>query len=419
MLPEQDIPLLRAVRLRVEGLRAIQSLTLELDGLIVLIGENGTGKSTIIQAFLLLSMAADSSAYRAEVIESWFGGFERILRWGEDRLSLSVDAVVVSPDQDDTMRGVTYGFTLEKSGSTARVHSEVLTVDYGEEMPLKVIERSGRTVSYYDPFSRGLAAVQIQEDHLLLPRLTVNAHRTVSSVQQLLRSFQVQVPFEVRPNWQLHERTLFHSPRYKVTANTEFQLARYGFNLANCLSYLRNDPEAWGALLLELRTVLGDTFTDIRLTQENGKQVASPVIDGFPRDFDVLSDGQISYLLYCVLLRLPRRGPLMLDEPELHLHPSMVARLAWRCEFAAESGVVVVATHSATFLDQLSAPASSVRVCRLRENDRSVELLRLDPERLQEWLTDYRGVGELADTGHLGHVLQQALTTESPRGAAE
>ncbi|MFL5356783.1 AAA family ATPase [Archangium sp.] len=43
--------------LRIEGLRTIEKLHLKLDGLTVLIGENGSGKSSIIEACELLRRA--------------------------------------------------------------------------------------------------------------------------------------------------------------------------------------------------------------------------------------------------------------------------------------------------------------------------------------------------------------------------
>jgi predicted ATPase len=49
----------RITRLRIENLRSIESLDLEITPMTVLIGENGSGKSTIIEALELLRRAAD------------------------------------------------------------------------------------------------------------------------------------------------------------------------------------------------------------------------------------------------------------------------------------------------------------------------------------------------------------------------
>lgn len=44
----------RLTSLRIEGLRTLADVTLSLDGLTVLVGENGTGKSTITEALELV-----------------------------------------------------------------------------------------------------------------------------------------------------------------------------------------------------------------------------------------------------------------------------------------------------------------------------------------------------------------------------
>ena len=54
----------RITEIRIEGMRCIDSLQLPLRGLTVLIGENGTGKSTIIEATDLLRRVPGSRAAR-------------------------------------------------------------------------------------------------------------------------------------------------------------------------------------------------------------------------------------------------------------------------------------------------------------------------------------------------------------------
>lgn len=51
------------------------------------------------------------------------------------------------------------------------------------------------------------------------------------------------------------------------------------------------------------------------------------------------------------------------DEPDAHLHPSALRRLVQLLERAAEHTSVLVATHSDRFLDHLSDPAASLRIC--------------------------------------------------------
>lgn len=52
--PESTMSMDRISQIRIGGVRAIEQLTLDLKGLSALIGDNGTGKSTVIEALQIL-----------------------------------------------------------------------------------------------------------------------------------------------------------------------------------------------------------------------------------------------------------------------------------------------------------------------------------------------------------------------------
>src|SRR5687768_13078482 len=80
--------------LRIEGFRTIEKLRLKLDGLTVLIGENGSGKSSIIEAFELLRRA--TSDRFLDEFYSIHGGLPSLLRQGAPYLKLGVTLGPVS-----------------------------------------------------------------------------------------------------------------------------------------------------------------------------------------------------------------------------------------------------------------------------------------------------------------------------------
>jgi predicted ATPase len=112
-----------------------------------------------------------------------------------------------------------------------------------------------------------------------------------------------------------------------------------------------------------------------------------------------LSDGTLAYLAFVALFRLEAPSTLIvIDEPESHLHPSLLVRVLDLCRSLAVDRPVVLATHSDRLLDALPDPATSVVLCEL--DDRlATRLLRPDPPALQRWLARYRGVGDLRATG--------------------
>lgn len=112
-----------------------------------------------------------------------------------------------------------------------------------------------------------------------------------------------------------------------------------------------------------------------------------------------LSSGMLAYLgLLAAVLSPSPAAALGFDEPDLHLHPSLLRRAVSLFEQASDSSAVVVATHSDRMLDFLADPARSIRVCEATE--RGVELRRLDEAALKEWRERY-SMSELRSRGQL------------------
>jgi predicted ATPase len=114
-----------------------------------------------------------------------------------------------------------------------------------------------------------------------------------------------------------------------------------------------------------------------------------------------LSDGMLSYLCFVALARLnTQKSVIAFDEPETHLHPELLMRVLDFFEAMAEKQPILLATHSDRLLDGLSDPARSVIVCELDER-RATHLRRFDKSALDDWLTDYRGIGDIRSAGHM------------------
>jgi predicted ATPase len=70
---------------------------------------------------------------------------------------------------------------------------------------------------------------------------------------------------------------------------------------------------------------------------------------------DNLSDGTLRFVCLAVLLLQDNKpGTIVLDEPELGLHPFAIHQLAALLRRAAEDRRVVAATQSVTLLEQFS-----------------------------------------------------------------
>ncbi|MGH3274342.1 MAG: AAA family ATPase [Streptosporangiaceae bacterium] len=111
-----------------------------------------------------------------------------------------------------------------------------------------------------------------------------------------------------------------------------------------------------------------------------------------------MSDGTLRFTCLAALLgqaELP--GLVILDEPELGLHPSAIVQLAGMLRTASQESQVLLATQSVTLMNQFELDDLIVA----ERRDGSSVFERPDPARLGEWLADY-SLGELWEKNVLG-----------------
>jgi predicted ATPase len=117
-------------------------------------------------------------------------------------------------------------------------------------------------------------------------------------------------------------------------------------------------------------------------------------------DASALSDGTLRFIALATLFLQPeqyRPSLILVDEPELGLHPYALELLASLIRQASVTTQVIVATQSSTLLDHFDP--EDVLVADLE--DGGTNLARLEPERLRKWLADY-SLGQLWEKNEIG-----------------
>ena len=105
-------------------------------------------------------------------------------------------------------------------------------------------------------------------------------------------------------------------------------------------------------------------------------------------DASSLSDGTLRFIALATLLLQPRAlrpSLVLIDEPELGLHPYAIATLAAMIRATSRETQVVLATQSATLVDHFE-PEDVLIADRFNGETR---IKRLEAKELSEWLEDY------------------------------
>lgn len=116
----------------------------------------------------------------------------------------------------------------------------------------------------------------------------------------------------------------------------------------------------------------------------------------------MLSDGTLRFIALATLLLQPGEsipGVIILDEPELGLHPYAVRVLGKMIRIAAKHSQIIIATQSAALINEFDY--SDIMIADYNQQMRGTYIHRLDRNELAEWLNDY-SLGELWEKSILG-----------------
>lgn len=353
----------------IRGFRSIASVEeLKLRPINVLIGANGSGKSNFLGVFAFLKEIREG---RLQDYVARQGGADRILYFGAK----------VTPRLE---------FRLSTGASGYRLSLAVTA----EDRLYPVDER----VSY-----DARPAFSEPREHILEPRGGMEAGISDSVSAAIL----------ARTRWRLGQWTTYHfhdtssSAPLRQTAqlNDNRALRPDGSNLAAFLYLLREQYfESYKAIRHIIRRVTPffDDFELEPLALRPDSIRLGWQHKGSDKYFDVasLSDGSLRFIALAALLLQPAelRPPIILiDEPELGLHPAAISMLGSLVRMAAEGSQVILSTQSSLLLDQFEPEDVIIA----EREGMATQLRRLDPEQLEQWLEDY-SLGELWEKNELG-----------------
>ncbi|MDA8456209.1 AAA family ATPase [Acidovorax sp. GBBC 3334] len=341
--------------IRLKNFRTFQDVTLrDIPRFCVLVGANGTGKSTLFSVFAFLKDAMSSNVGAAL---NKLGGSRGLaeVRSRDQSGPIEIEIKLRTTLADDRRsRLITYELHIGESNGRAVVAREILKYRRGS---------SGQPWRFLD-FSNGTGEAVTNEledvnDETLLQReqqtLKGPDILAIKGLAQFERFPAVVALGNLIENWHLSD---FHISRARPEAEANYadHLSREGENLSLVVEYLYNHHETvFKDILGRLKgRVPGVTKVEAKTTEEG--RVLLKFQDGAFEDpflARFVSDGTIKMLAYLVLLYDPNPHPLLcVEEPENQLYPSLLWDLAEEFRaYAQRGGQVFVTTHSPDFLN--------------------------------------------------------------------
>jgi predicted ATPase len=349
-------------KVTIKGFKSIQTLEdFELNPLNIIVGANGAGKSNFIAFFKLLSALIDGNLNRF-VRDS--GGANDLLFCGP-KVTKKIEFSTRFGS-----RGFRFNLVATPSNSAA-------------------IEDEAR---YYSGGSSGWWSLGDSSE---------GASNMVSEVQRNTSGARYSRPvYDAIASWKIYH---FH--------DTSSTAPMRGEEIIQDNKVLRWDASNIGAFLLKLKNDYQSEYKDI----VNAIKLVTPFFDAFllepfkrgekeivnltwlqkgsdyPMQPYHLSDGSIRFICLATALLQPNPpATIIIDEPELGLHPAAIAILAELIKAASERTQVVVATQSPELINYFSVEDIIVA----NRKDGTSTFNRLKEEDYKEWLEDY-SVGEL------------------------
>lgn len=362
-------------KIRLAGFKSIASkeyaLDLDLSDINIVIGANGSGKTNLLSFFKMLNymMTGTLQNYIGR-----HGSAENLLYFGSKCTSVIRSTLAFANNKNSDI----YDITLVKS-----VQDSLIFANESIEWKGKTYELDGGQ----------------KESYFVTNDLKYSSEKIIKHILSNCRVFQ------------FHDTSIASHIRSTAEIENNRYIMSDGGNIAAYLYMLKNKSleykKYYNRIVERIRFVMPqfhDFYLEPQALNTNYVKLRWLGRDSNEYTFgpEQLSDGSIRFIALATLfLQPPELLPniIIIDEPELGLHPQAIDILASMVKTAAQHVQVIVATQSARFLD--SFDSSKIIVAEYDSAHQCSLFHRLDEVQLQVWLEDF-ALSELWEKNVLG-----------------
>lgn len=353
-------------RIEIAGYKSIRSLAIDLQPINILLGGNGVGKSNFISLFSLIRNIYNMN-FQNYVRKK--GGADSFLHFGRKNTSEINITVYFKSDE-------------------------------GHENQFKVILEAGQE-SLFIKSTNTAYKYHGNWHHREYEQNVAESNFVNMKQKQAWYVNSRLVEFDV---YHFHDTSDSSPMKAMSDIHDNLQLKRDGSNLAAFLYYLKEkEPKHFKRIELTVKSIV--PFFDRFILEPNRLNEQKIQLEwrekGFPDTYFNayhLSDGTLRFICLATLLMQPKPpATIIIDEPELGLHPVAINKLAALVRKASEKTQVILSTQSINLIDNFEPEDVIVTD---REDHGSV-FRRLKSEDLKVWLEEYT-LGDLWGQNKLG-----------------
>lgn len=364
-------------QINIENYKSIRDAKIPLKNLNILIGSNGVGKSNFISFFDLVKNMLNQNLGRF-ILEQ--GGIERFLYCGSKNSKYIKGTI----DFNNTNA---FFFTLNPTIDNKAFIQE--SGNYSIQESGDYFNGFGDATKDYSTWHKQYYDKAVEESKIM----QIDNSR-VKYLQSYIKNLIV---------YHFHDSSKDSPLRSSCSVDDNHMLKHDGSNLAAFLYRLQQtEPQSLRVIEGVIRSIApyfkGFKLQPSRIIPDQIKLEWEQYNSDMYLDAQSFSDGTIRFIaLATVLLQPNLPATIIIDEPELGLHPSAINKLAALMKRTAKKTQLIVATQSVNLVDCFDAEDIVV----VDRKDNQTEFKRLSSDDLSAWIDDY-SMGEMWEKNVIG-----------------
>lgn len=356
-------------KITIQGFRSVSDQTVALGDINVLIGANGSGKSNFIEAFRMLREISEG---RLKQYVATSGEADRIAHFGT-KITRKIR------------------FKAYFNDSVDQYEISLIPTETGGLVPSEEYAYYWMKSAYPQPYQKSLPSLG---GEAAISRQSVEG--VASYVKAALSSWRI---------YHFHDTSKSSPMKASADLDDNRFLRPDGSNLASFLYFLKQEHENDYNMIRSTIRRIAPFFDDFILEPRSLDATKIRIewkhtqSDSY---FDVssFSDGTLRFIALSVLLLQPikfKPSIILVDEPELGLHPAAITLLGALIRQASAHSQVILSTQSPFLLDHFDVEELIVT----ETSDGASVFRRLQKEAISQWLDEY-SLGELWEKNELG-----------------